>query len=65
MAALSSNQRAYQTARLGAFRLGAARLGFIPKDTQGTTPGSDGGYYIWRRVYQTGPDAAIWTAVVR
>lgn len=60
--ALTGTQRAILTARLGVARLGAIRLGFAPKATQGETPGSQGGFYSWRRVY---PPTTAWTAVKR
>jgi hypothetical protein len=59
---LTSNQRAYLTARLGAGRLGAIRLGFIPKATQGTSPGVGGPFYVWRTVALP---TTVWTAVKR
>lgn len=60
MAALSSNERAITTARFGVARFGATRFGYTPDKTQGTTPGSAGGIYIWRTV--TLP-TTTWTAV--
>jgi hypothetical protein len=48
--ALTSTQRAYLTCRSGLARSGAVRSGFAPRKTQGATPGSAGGFYIWRRV---------------
>lgn len=59
---LVSGQRAYLTARVGAARVGAVRVGFTPEYTQGLTPGSLGGFYVWR---QADPAAFVWTAVKR
>jgi hypothetical protein len=64
--ALTGIQRAYLTARVGQARVAAVRLAFIPTATQGTTaaaglsPGSAGGYYVWRRRYLP---TTTWTAV--
>jgi hypothetical protein len=60
--ALTGNQRAYLTARAGVGRAGAIRAGFTPTATQGTAPGSAGGFYVWRP--QTLP-TTTWTAVKR
>lgn len=46
---LTSTERALLTARAGKARAGASRSAFTPKFTQGSTPGSAGGFYIWRR----------------
>ena len=48
--ALVSTQLAYMTARFGAGRFGAFRFGFTPKETEGTTPGSAGPFYVWREL---------------
>lgn len=48
--ALTGTDRALTTARAASARCAATRAGFTPTATQGTTPGSDGGLYIWRRV---------------
>lgn len=53
MAALSGNQIAILTARVGAARVGAFRIGFVPRDTQGVNPGTSGGFYKHRRLYNT------------
>lgn len=47
MAAITSNNRAILTARSGAARCGASRCGFVPRSTNGSTPGSAGAYYMW------------------
>ncbi|OFX02422.1 MAG: hypothetical protein A3E78_01965 [Alphaproteobacteria bacterium RIFCSPHIGHO2_12_FULL_63_12] len=60
--ALSGNDRAILTARVGVARVAAFRVGFAPVDTQGLTPGSAGGFYIWSQV--TMP-TTTWTAVKR
>ena len=44
---IEDSDTAYLTARSGLARSGACRSGFIPK-TQGATPGSAGGFYIWQ-----------------
>ncbi len=41
----SGNARALLTARLGAGRLGAIRLGFMPKDTMDNNASA---FYAWR-----------------
>ena len=64
--ALTGIQRAYLTARAGWMRAGASRAAFLPTATQGTTaaaglsPGSAGGYYVWRRRYLP---STTWTAI--
>lgn len=45
---LSSHRRAYMPARLGAFRLGATRLGFAPKDIAGGTAAPNKFYSVFR-----------------
>jgi hypothetical protein len=60
--ALTGTQRAYLTARAGYARAGAIRAGFIPRYVQGSAPGSQGGFYIWRRLYLP---TTVWTAVKR
>lgn len=58
--ALTGIDRPPLTARFGAMRFGAFRFGFTPTETTGTTPGSTGPFYIWRRV--TMP-TTTWTRV--
>lgn len=60
--ALTSNQRAYLTARAGLARAGAIRAGFVPRAVQGATPGSQGGFYRWRRLYLP---STTWVALKR
>lgn len=62
MPAISSNDRAILTARAGSGRAGAMRAAFTPIDTQGATPGSQGGFYIWKTV---APPSTSWTSVKR
>lgn len=58
--AITSNQRAYLTARFGAMRFGAFRFGFTPKDTRGKDAGDTSGpYYTWQRDYP--PQTSSWT----
>jgi hypothetical protein len=59
---LTGIQRAILTARVGAMRVGAFRVGFVPKDTKGVAPGSIGPFYIWTRQYRSD---TTWTAVKR
>lgn len=60
--ALTGNQRAILTARVGVARVGAFRVGFLPVDTTGSAPGTPGGFYVWTSVPM--PDTT-WTAVKR
>ena len=55
------NARAKLTSRVGAGRIGATRIGFIPKDT-------DEEFYVWTDIRGTEDleptaTAAVWTAV--
>jgi len=61
--ALQSTELALLTARVGVGRVGAIRLGFAPKYTEGDTPGSIGPRYVWR---EQADDRATgtWTEVV-
>jgi hypothetical protein len=60
--ALQGNDRAILTARVAVARVGAFRVGFLPVDTTGTTPGSPGGFYVWTSVPLP---TTTWTAVKR
>ena len=61
MPGISSNQRAILTCRAGLARAGASRAGFMPSDVQGLTPGSQGGFYVWTRIYL--PTTPLWTRI--
>ena len=63
MPALSSTRLAILTARSGAGRSGAMRSGFAPKETEGTTPGSRGPFYVWREQEEDRVETT-WTEVV-
>ena len=60
---LTSTQRSILTCRIGANRIGAFRIGFTPRDTEGDTPGSDGGRYIWHEEDLPVDDGTVWTLV--
>jgi len=60
MAALQSTELARNTARVGVMRIGAFRIGFVPNDVEGETPGSQGGIYKWREEKVT---ETVWTLV--
>lgn len=59
----TESRRALMTCRVGAGRLGAMRLGFSPKDTDGGPGGAaTGPFYVWRRFIPSsfdGDDAQI------
>ena len=54
--ALTGNQRAILTARVGIARVGAFRVGFLPVDA------TSDGFYVWTTVLMP---TTTWTAVKR
>jgi hypothetical protein len=57
------NARAKLTSRIGVGRIGATRVGFLPKDTEDAD-----GFYIWTDIkgtddLETTPRASVWTTV--
>lgn len=50
--AITGNQLAQTVARAGLARAGCCRAGFVPRAglTQGATPGSEGGRYVYRDI---------------
>lgn len=60
MASIDSNDLALKVARAAQMRAGTSRAAFVDVATEGTTAGSSGGFYIWRRV---APVTTSWTQV--
>ena len=61
--ALAGNDRALLTCRVGCARIGAVRIGFVPKHTTGV---ANAFYIWWNRVGMTSQKpAGVWTARVR
>lgn len=58
MASIDSNDTALKVARAAQMRAGTSRASFVDVETEGTTPGSAGGFYVWRRQY---PVTTTWT----
>lgn len=50
MATIASNDTALKVARAAQMRSGTSRSSFVDVLTEGTTPGSSGGFYVWTRV---------------
>ena len=58
MATIDSNDLALKVARAAQMRAGTSRASFVNDATEGTTAGSSGGFYIWRRQYRP---STTWT----